>query len=228
MNNKILRHSNAVRVIHWLTAISIFLLIFSGIGQMPMYKRYMLSEVIGMGWTADYQVTLVIHYIASVILVTAVAFHLYYHFLRKEFNLIPKRGDIRESIQIIKAMFGKGEEPPSEKYLAEQRIAYLYIAFSVGLLIITGFVKVIKNFAFFSISETTMIVITLLHNIGMVLIMIGIIAHVAAFAIKANRPLVKTMFTGYVDEDYVKHRHSLWYQQMNSKQDDKDQQSISS
>ena len=39
---------------------------------------------------------------------------------------------------IIKSMFGFGEEPKSDKYLAEQRLAYGYMIFSFALIIITG------------------------------------------------------------------------------------------
>jgi len=214
MNNKLLRHRPVVRAVHWMTAISTFILIFSGIGQMPMYKRYMLSELPGLAWTADFQATLVLHYIAATILVLAAIFHAVYHISLKEFTIIPRRGDVKESFLIIKAMFGFGEEPPSGKYLAEQRLAYAYIAFSLFLIIVTGIIKVIKNFATFSISEATMIWVTLLHNIGMIMIMIGIIMHLVAFIFKENRALVPSMFTGYISKEYVKHRHSIWYEEL--------------
>jgi formate dehydrogenase gamma subunit len=212
--NKILRHKPLVRAVHWMTAISTFILIFSGIGQMPMYKRYMLSELPGLAWTADYQATLILHYIAATVLVLTAIFHLVYHVSLKEFTIVPKRGDVKESFLIIKAMFGFGEEPPSGKYLAEQRLAYAYIAFSLFLIIVTGIIKVIKNFAAFSISEATMIWVTLIHNIGMIMIMLGIFLHLAAFIFKENRALVPSMFTGYISEDYIKHRHNIWYKEL--------------
>lgn len=37
---------------------------------------------------------------------------------------VPRRGDLKESLLIILAMFGFGEEPKSHKFLAEQRLAY--------------------------------------------------------------------------------------------------------
>lgn len=39
-------------------------LVFSGFGQMPIFKRYYLADLPGMAWSADYYVTLVIHYLA--------------------------------------------------------------------------------------------------------------------------------------------------------------------
>lgn len=44
----------------------------------------------------------------------------------------------------------------------------------------------------------------------MLLIILGIIGHLAAFIFKANRPLLGVMFSGKVDANYIKERHSLW------------------
>lgn len=46
-----------------------------------------------------------------------------------------------------------GDEPPSEKYLPEQRLAYLFIGLVLLLLIITGLVKTFKNLAGVHISD---------------------------------------------------------------------------
>ena len=48
---KVLRHDRTVRIIHWLIALSCFILVFSGFGQMPVYKRYMITDLPGFTWT---------------------------------------------------------------------------------------------------------------------------------------------------------------------------------
>lgn len=211
---QIVRHSPTVRIIHWTVTISVFLLIFSGIGQMPMYKRYMLDQLPAMAWTSDYTVTLILHYVAAMALMAAAVFHLVYHGLRRDFNIIPRRGDLKESYLIIKAILTKSKEPPSHKYLAEQRLAYVFIAGSIALTIITGLIKVLKNLPSVSISSETLYWTTLFHNIGTFLVVFGIIAHLGAFIIKENRILLPGIFTGKVDLGYIKHRHSLWYQEL--------------
>lgn len=221
-NKRILRHSLLVRTVHWLTVLSTLLLFFSGIGQMPMYKRYMVSDLPGMAWTADYQMTLILHYVAAAVFVFTIVMHGVYHFIRKEYAMIPKKGDIKESLLIVKAMLGFGKEPPSGKFLAEQRLAYAFMAFTVLLLTVTGLIKVGKNFAFWQISESAMVWVTLLHNVGMVLMLFGIVAHLGAFIAKANRPLVPSIFTGYVSEEYIKERHSLWYEELTVNGGDQD------
>lgn len=217
MADKIRRHGFSVRFVHWTVAVSTFLLIFSGMGQMPIYKRYMVDQLPGLGWTSDYSITLAIHYWAAAALILAVVYHLVYHGLRRDFAILPRRGDVKESGRIIMAMLGRGEEPDNDKYLAEQRLAYAFIGFSLLLVIVTGVIKVLKNLLQFSFSEGVVFWATTLHNVGMFLIIIGVMAHLGAFLFKDNRFLLPGMFTGKVDLDYARRRHRLWSEQMDKK-----------
>ncbi|KJS81668.1 MAG: membrane protein [Peptococcaceae bacterium BICA1-8] len=207
---KILRHSGLVRLVHWSIALSTFTLIITGMFQLPLARRYFIDQLPGLFWTGDYSITVLVHYIAAAILLSAVSVHVVYHVIRKEYNLIPRKGDMKESYQIIKSMFGFCEEPKSDKYLAEQRLAYAYMAFSFLLILVTGVLKVIKNFPTMQFSETFLSWVTNIHNLATFMIIFGIFAHLAAFAIKANWPLLPSMFTGKVDLEYAKHRHSIW------------------
>ncbi|MGI6450007.1 MAG: formate dehydrogenase subunit gamma [Desulfitobacteriia bacterium] len=214
MNKKVPRQSKVNRFIHWGTALSIILLIISGLGQLPLYKRYNIVKLPGGEWLGSFFNTLDLHYLAAGILIFVVSFHLVYHTLRREFDLFPKKGDLKESYLIIKAMFTGGEEPPAEKYLAEQRVAYLFIGANVILLILTGIVKVVKNFAGASLPYNLIAASTHLHNLATVLLILGIGAHLAAFLVKANRPLLRGIFLGTVYEEYAKERHPLWYRRI--------------
>ncbi|SHE40810.1 formate dehydrogenase, gamma subunit [Desulforamulus putei DSM 12395] len=212
--NKVKRHGFSVLFVHWTVAISTFLLILSGFGQMPMYKRYHIADLPGMSWSADYSVTIVIHYIAAVALIFAVAYHIVYHVLRKEYDALPRKGDLKASYQIIKAMITKGQEPPSDKYLAEQRLAYAFIGVNLLLIIITGIIKVLKNLPTVDYSPTFLVWVNNLHTLASMLLVFGIVGHLAAFLFKENRALLPGMFTGKIDLEYVKHRHSLWYSKL--------------
>lgn len=211
---RIKRHSGLVRFVHWSVAISTFLLIFSGFGQMPLYKRYYVDQLPGLSWSSDYGATLVLHYVAAAWLLFAVVLHIVYHAWRREFGLIPRRGDLRESLMVIKASFGLGKEPPSDKWLAEQRLAYAYMAFWFLVVIVTGVIKLIKNYPSAEPPDALLNWVTNLHNLATILLILGIAAHLAAFVLKANRPLILSMFTGYVSEEYVRHRHPLWYRRV--------------
>ncbi|MEW6425246.1 MAG: cytochrome b/b6 domain-containing protein [Bacillota bacterium] len=211
---KVRRHGWPVLFAHWTIALSTIVLIFSGFGQMPIYRRYMVDKIPGLGWSGDFSITLVVHYAAAAVLMFAAAFHVIFHLVRKEYGILPRRGDVKESWRIIKAMLTGGKEPPSDKFLAEQRLAYAYITFWLLILILTGIVKVIKNLPGVSFSGNILIYVTDLHTLATFLLIFGIAAHLAAFLFKANRPLLWGMFTGKVGLAYVRHRHPLWYRRL--------------
>lgn len=206
---KIQRQSLQNRAVHWGIALSTFLLIITGLFQLPISKRYMINELPLMAWSGDYHISLVAHYVGAVVFCAFIAFHLYFHIARREFDIFPKRGDLKKSAQVIKAMLTNGKEPPSEKYLPEQRLAYAFIGFTLLLLLVTGLIKTFKNLAGFNLSENAYFWVAQLHNLGFVLIIFGIIGHLAAFIFKANRPLLSSMFSGKVSAKYILHRHTL-------------------
>jgi hypothetical protein len=144
-DEKVLRHSSWVRLIHWLVALSGFVLVFTSVGELPMYKRYNLVKVPGFHWAGDFELNLVIHYLAAFVFTAAILFHLVYHLRRREFSALPKRGDARESIRILKAMLTGKEEPPHGKFLAEQRLAYVAMGLICLVLVVTGLIKTYKN-----------------------------------------------------------------------------------
>lgn len=216
--SKILRQSLTNRFVHWATALSIFLLILTGFGQMPLYGRYNVTKLPGAAWLGDYFATINLHYLGAILLIFVAFFHVVNAFIRKEFDIFPRRGDLKESYLIIKAMFTKGQEPPSDKYLAEQRLAYLFIGGNVLLLIITGLIKMYKNLPGVDLPHSLLYWNTALHNIGTVLLILGIVGHLAAFIFKENRALLPGIFTGFIDGEYVKHRHSIWYKKLSRKE----------
>lgn len=204
------RHGFSGRFVHWSVAASTLLLILSGLGQLPLAKRYMIDGLPLLGWTSDFGITLIIHYAAAILLVLAVTYHIVLHSLRREFAIVPRRGDLRESWQIIKAMVGRGEEPDSDKYLAEQRVAYAFIGGSILLVIVTGYAKVLKNLGGVQFPGSVLWTVTTVHNLAMFLILIGVAGHIAAFAFKSNRSLIPGMIGGRVCAHYASERHSLW------------------
>lgn len=207
---KILRQRLQNRIVHWGIALSTFTLIFTGILQLPVAKRYMLNELPLMGWSADYHISLIVHYLAAIALVGFVAFHIVFHLMRGERDILPRKGDMRKSALVIKAMLTKSPEPPSAKYLPEQRLAYIAIGATLLLLIITGLIKTAKNLAGVEFPNGVYFWSAQLHNLGLFLIIFGIIGHLAAFIFKENRHLLSAMFSGKVSARYTLHRHSLW------------------
>jgi hypothetical protein len=63
--NKLSGGKNALRCAYILTFI---VMAFTGFGQMPIFKRYYISDIPGMGWSANFYLTHYIHYLGAIFL----------------------------------------------------------------------------------------------------------------------------------------------------------------
>ena len=210
----VVRHSVVELIEHWAIALSGLALLVSGFFQMPTANRYYITSVPGLSWSGDFFVSLYVHYAASVVFIAAAVFHLVYHGMRGDKGMIPQKGDFGTSIAVIKSFFGKGKEPPFHKYLPEQRLAYAGMAFIIAMLILSGLVKTYKNIYAPELSLAVTLTATWVHNIFFALFLLAFLAHMAAIALKPNRPMVRGILTGSVHLDYARHRHPLWIGEM--------------
>lgn len=78
MKNSILK-----KRIYWIT---LFFITLSGFAQMPIFKRYYIADIPGLGWLADFYVTHIIHYTSAIILMVMV-FYLAVLFLLQGYRL---------------------------------------------------------------------------------------------------------------------------------------------
>ena len=98
------------RLVHWGIALSCFGLIVTGILQMPVAKRYGLTQIFPT--TADFFATLSWHYAFAIVFTFLCVFHLIVHALEGDFDIVPRKGDFKESVKIIKALLSAGKDPP--------------------------------------------------------------------------------------------------------------------
>jgi cytochrome b subunit of formate dehydrogenase len=208
--NLVVRHSTVELIEHWAVAISGLILLLTGIFELPVGKRYYIVTLPGLGWSADFITSLYLHYAAAFIFTATAIFHLFYHGLRGDRGLIPRKGDIHTSIEVMKSFFGKGKEPPFHKYLPEQRLAYIGMAVIIAMLIFSGLVKTYKNIYAPDMSYTLVLWATWIHNIFFIFFFLAFLAHIAAVILKPNRPMLRGILTGSVNLDYALHRHPLW------------------
>jgi cytochrome b subunit of formate dehydrogenase len=210
----VVRHSLVELVEHWAIALSGLLLLVTGIFELPMASRYYITSVPGLAWSGDFIKSLYIHYAASVVFIAAAVFHLLYHGILGERGMIPRAGDLKSSIEVMKSFFGKGEEPPFPKYLPEQRLAYVGMAVIIAMLILSGLVKTYKNIYAPDMSLTLVFWATWIHNVFFVLFILAFFAHIGALVLKPNRPMIRGIFTGAVGLDYARRRHPLWLEEL--------------
>jgi len=208
--NTVQRHGVWTVLEHWAIALSGLLLLFTGFGQMPMYSRYMVDRLPGLAWASDYSVTFRIHLWAGAVFTAAVVFHVVRNLTEGGWAIWPRRGDVGASARILWAILRRKPEPPSHKFLAEQRLAYAFIGGVTLVLVVTGVLKVLKNLGTLQLPYGVIVWNTLFHNVATVFFLLGFFAHLGAFVVKANRPLLRAMFTGRVRRAYALHRHPLW------------------
>jgi cytochrome b subunit of formate dehydrogenase len=216
----VVRHDLIELVEHWAIALSGLLLLVTGIFELPMANRYYITSLPGLSWSGDFITSLYIHYAASVVFIAAAIFHLLYHGILGERGMIPRRGDLKSSIEVMKSFFGKGEEPPFHKYLPEQRLAYVGMAFIIAMLILSGLVKTYKNLYAPDMSLTMVLWATWIHNVFFMLFILAFVGHIGAILLKPNRPMIRGIFMGTVRLDYARHRHTLWLAEMEGEHGD--------
>lgn len=215
---KVKRHDAIEMIEHWTLAVSGILLLFTGIGELPLFKRYyFILDIPGLSWAGDYFIHLKLHYVFATFFTAAVLFHIVFHTILGESGLLPRKGDLRRSVRVLLASIGIGKEPESEKYLPEQRVAYAGIGFVILLLTVTGVFKLVKNIPDLYIPPSLNGINTLIHTLAAVLFLVSFVAHLGALLVPANFPLPKSMFTGKVDLAYVKRRHGLWHHELETK-----------
>jgi uncharacterized membrane protein (UPF0182 family) len=64
----------------------LFFLVLSGFGQMPIFKRYYIADIPGLGWLAKFFVTHYIHYIGAILLLVLFAYFLVKYLLLDRTN----------------------------------------------------------------------------------------------------------------------------------------------
>ena len=65
---------NQNRTMHFMYLLTVIFLALTGFGQMPIYKRYYLSDIPGFGWLANFWTTRYVHYVAAAMLLAIIAY----------------------------------------------------------------------------------------------------------------------------------------------------------
>jgi len=55
--------------VYYIYLLTMFFITLSGFGQMPIFKRYYIADIPGMGWLAMFYITHYIHYICAALII---------------------------------------------------------------------------------------------------------------------------------------------------------------
>ena len=207
-DGKILRHDDVIFLEHWSVASSTALLAATGIllGFFFIPRFVQNPESVGFILNLHFVGVLVFtfgvcHYITDVILVGGVK------------ELLPKASDLKESITQYTAKLGMAQPPRPGKYFPTQRITYPFWVLAVLGISLTGLFKVAAHA--WNLPAGLMGVMTWTHDLTALLMTLLLIFHVLAGAVVPwSWPLLRSMLTGYVSEDYARKNHPGWVDEM--------------
>ena len=77
------------RPLRWIYLTTTFFLVLTGFGQMPIFKRYYIADIPGLGWLANFYATHYIHYIGAIVLFGFFVYAavIYWGLMRRRFQL---------------------------------------------------------------------------------------------------------------------------------------------
>ena len=83
----------------WFYLLSIFFLALSGFAQMPIFKRYYIADIPGLGWLAEFFVTHYIHYLAAILFLAFTAYMIIdYLLLKRQSRQMSATGYVRGAL----------------------------------------------------------------------------------------------------------------------------------
>lgn len=79
----------------------------TGFAQMPIFKRYYIADIPGLGWLAQYHVTYTLHYISAIALMTVAAYVITDHRLnRRRIERVTPAGCVRVTMLLAILLSG--------------------------------------------------------------------------------------------------------------------------
>jgi len=197
------RYNRTDMVLHWTVAIGFILALLTG------YAVFFEGSSKLLVTEAGYVIRL-IHRIGGVMFIVAPI--LYFIFSKKRFGFLKafkwNKSDFGWLLAAPKHYFvGGGDMPPQEKYNTGQKMFYLCAIVFGFLLAVSGLILWFNLF-----SPTVGLIMLFLHDLSAVMLTLFFFVHVYLVAFHPNeRTSFNAMTTGYMDREYAKDHHELWY-----------------
>lgn len=190
-------------VVHWFVATTFVLLGITGL--VLLYGRWVLIPVLGPeGFGATANVAKLIHDYVGLAFVVAVPL-MFIVWLKD--NLYNLKVDAKWFLRAGGYLGGK--EPSAEKINAGQKTWYWTAVLTGIVLCVSGLIMDFPNI--FQQGREFMQQTHLFHTVAAVIVLAFFCVHVylAAFGVEGA---LEAMTTGYVDENWAKQHHDLWYE----------------
>jgi formate dehydrogenase subunit gamma len=206
---KVVRYDTAARIVHWTNLISILVLLYTGLAL------YLPATNILAGSIGGFFVSRILHRIAIITLISIPLIFLPFtwdgvkKWLRELFTV--QEGDIQWALRFPLYFFRPSLKMPPvlSKMTSGQRVLTLIMLFSVLVQLITGPIMLWRTI----FSKSTVLWAYLFHDIGMLIIGIGVAFHsyVGLGGFKPYRGVWRGMFgDGTVDYSRAKYLWPKW------------------
>jgi formate dehydrogenase subunit gamma len=192
------------RAAHWSNAIAFCVLAVSGL--VMAFGKFLLLPVIGLtlfGWLT-YALKTAHNFAGPLFAVSLVV--VFVTFVRDNF---PNRSDwnwLRKG----GGLFG-GEEPPSGRFNAGEKIIFWGGVFALGIVVIASGLVLDKLIPGLAYLRGDMQIAHMVHGIATVLMMAMFLGHIYLGTI-GMKDAYSAMKTGEVDEGWAREHHALWYE----------------
>ena len=202
---KIERFTPFERATHWANAIAFCALAISGL--VMAFGKFLLLPLMGgtlFGWLT-YALKNIHNFVGPLFAVSLSI--MFFTFLRDNW---PQRGDLR---WILKGggMFGKpGEEPPSNRFNAGEKVVFWGGVMFLGIIVVASGLVLDQLIPSLVYVRETMQIANLVHGVASVLMMCVFAGHIYLGTI-GMRGSYSAMRTGYVDEAWAREHHQYWY-----------------
>lgn len=208
VDGKVLRHDETAFLIHWAHALSCLLLLATGVYLGFLFIPRLVNTPQMVGFILN------LHFVGVLVFMFSVSMHITDVLVGGKLKEhMPESHDMQDAVAHYAAKLGIGAAKKEGKFLASERLSYPMWVVSVGLVILTGLVKVSAHI--WTIPAGLMGFTTLFHDVAALLVLLNLLAHVTLSSIVPwSWPLIKSMLTGYVSLDYARHHHALWYEEI--------------
>lgn len=120
--------------------VNMLFLALSGIGHMPIFKRYYIADIPGFGWLAEFHITLTIHYFTAALFLAMVTWLATTRILTKSEDRLTRSARVKVGLYITIIASGgllvfknlKGIYLPAATITATD-LTHLFGAFTLGI-----------------------------------------------------------------------------------------------
>ena len=209
------RYTTPEMVVHWLLAISFVILALSGL--ILLYGRWALIPLLGPeGFSVTATVCKNLHNYVGLFFAVIIPIAFFLYLKDSLFNLkVDSKWFMRAGGYL------GGEEPSAQKVNAGQK-AWYWVAMLGGFVLVAS--GLVLDFPNFQQGREWLQDAHIIHTIASVGVMAFFIVHLYLATIGVEGAL-ESMTTGYVDANWARQHHDLWYEEVQSAEPEKGEES---